>query len=360
MSEKRKNWPDVLLSHFNGRVKQYNQFYELFLAPFCMPTRSERTEGTTVSAFCTDKIRAMQEVLLNAYSEIISEAAEHLDAVRKGETHKYSPLNVPEDMIPPLENVIQFMALRVDEEFDDIKRPNIGCEMIRRAGNRFLSGFALEKDARTERIRSVLAYYKLCIHFLYPEDDGLALCELLRRDLESEGIWREPEDLPEDSAFKAANLLLAYLFLHFYMLQTFDSLPNDTKLQLREASKVLGFIDPGAQEPSRRSVLLDAEVLQEVIMLPLAREFQSYQDSEWICFAITRVLKLLSDGNSIIPGFGMWLKAAGAVLKKQDDHLYEASASASKDELEKTMKVQKMVSELRNTIRSLRFQLNEL
>lgn len=310
--DQRRDWPDELLSCFEGsKFRRLNQLYMLILSPLCAPTYFSVESGTTVAAYLTEEVRAKQEENLKQYARMAREA---LEPGGSGEQPSADQLQKPETAA---QNLLDEIRKQLPKTL-----PNIGKDLICRAGNRFLSGFALEEEPQRERIRAVKDYYRLCIGVFFPEDhDGAQkkqLCERLRAELKNGGMWKPEFSLPEDPAEQAALLLLAYLFLKYYVLQT-QTVGKEVRVQLQKASVDLGFVNPSAQ--SQRFVQVDAQVLQKVIVSLLGREILSWQDAREVRSSIAHTLSLLKDGDSVLPGFSPWLDKAKVKLSKTAEWL---------------------------------------
>lgn len=265
--DQRRDWPNEMLSCFEGSMlRQLNQLYILFLSPLCVPTYSSRKSGTTVAAYLTEEVRAKQEENLQQYARMVREV---LEPGGSGE-------QPPADQLQKPDTAAQNLMDEIRKQLPET-HPNIGKDLICRAGNRFLSAFVLENEPQRERIRAVKDYYRLCIGAFYPEDhDGAKkkqLCERLLAELKIGGVWKPEFPLPEDPAEQAALFLLAYLFLKYYMLQTLGTVKKELREQLQQASVDLGFVNPSAQ--SQRFVQVDAQVLQRVIVPLLDRVIMS-------------------------------------------------------------------------------------
>lgn len=341
--DQKRDWPNEMLSCFEGSMlRQLNQLYILILSPLCVPTYFSSKSGTTVAAYLTEEVRAKQEENLKQYARMVREA---LEPGGSGEQPSADQIQKPEIAV---KNLMDEIRKQLPET-----HPNIGKDLICRAGNRFLSAFALENGPQCERIRAVKDYYRLCIDFFCPEDHDETqkkqLCERLLAELKNGGVWRPEFPLPEDPAERAAHLLLAYLFLKYYMLQTLGTVKKEVREQLQKASVDLGFVNPSAQ--SRRFVQVDAQVLQKVIVSLLDREILSWQDARDICSSITQILCLLKDGDAILPGFSQWLDKAEEKLGKIDEWLRFALKGMSDEEQRGEIKaVIKITRDLLNTI----------
>lgn len=366
MIEKQSNWPSVLLGCFpKGKTQRlrYVHLYWFFFAPLCVPTHCFRTDGTTVGAYCTAQIRSAQKTLLRDYLIIASEAAEHARAVRNHERYPDPTVGTSETRAPTPADLVRNMRDRVYTHWPEQNPQNVGAELIRRSAPRFLSAFAQEPEPCAEQIRSVLDYYALCVRCLYPEPDDdapltRALCEQLRACLK-DSAWRGPEDLPSAPAGQAAYLLLAFLFLHCGILRSSGSVPDETRRQLRAASLALGFVDLSAQELSRVSVSVDVQDLQDICTLVLARPFQDCSDTQWLCGSIAMVLQLLKTdetGETIQPGFDLWLETAERTLMEHDRLLFDHYNAAPNEAKREIFAVQELVTKTLTRIRRLRLR----
>lgn len=357
--DKKKEWPDTLKSYFKGsKLRKLNQLYVLILAPFCYPTYFTNETGTKVDAYLTQTIRADQKKNLKDFSLVVE------NAMKCGSTDEPPEEGAKKGEPKTMEAVVLYLMGQVNKKYYDEYRtnlPHIGSDLICRAGNRFLSGFALEEKPQIEQIQeqiqSVKDYYRLCICFSYPDDnDGsqkMRLCDCLLADL-SGGLWNGEKNLPEDPAEKAAHLLLAYLFLKYYIPQSFGSARQEVRKQLRDASKELGFSDPSAQQPSQRFLTIDAEKLMEVIKAPLTWKCRDPRDSVVLCDWLEQTIELLKDGDSILEGFGSWLDEVSEALMKHDQSLQAAFSAAPAERRKEILDAQKRITELRMELFPLR------